>query len=155
MPLNREQHDLVHLARIAVAALGSVVERVPVRIKAPPRGLPVVCDGDLIKRVYINLLSNALRYSPDGSEVILSLTQANGAMRTEILDDGPGIAHEHHKLIFEKFSQVKSVPVSGKSSTSGLGLTFCKLAIEAHNGTIGVQSQLGQGSLFWFTLPTT
>ena len=155
MPLNREQHDLVHLARIAVAALGSVVERVPVRIKAPPMGLPVVCDRDLIKRVYINLLSNALRYSPDGSEVILSLTQSNGAIRTEVLDDGPGIAHEHHKLIFEKFSQVKSVPVSGKSSTSGLGLTFCKLAIEAHNGTIGVQSQLGQGSLFWFTLPTT
>jgi len=155
MPLNRERHDLVHLARLAVAALGSAVERVPVRIKAPPTGLPVVCDGDLIKRVYINLLSNALRYSPDGSEVLLSLTQASGILRSEILDDGPGIAQEHHKLIFEKFSQVKSIPVSGKSATSGLGLTFCKLAVEAHAGTIGVQSQLGQGSLFWFTLSGT
>lgn len=155
MPLNRERHDLVHLVRIAVAALGSAVERVPVRIKAPPTGLPVVCDGDLIKRVYINLLSNALRYSPDGSEVLLSLSQTNGILRSEILDDGPGIALEHHKLIFEKFSQVKSIPVSGKSATSGLGLTFCKLAVEAHSGTIGVQSQLGQGSLFWFTLPGT
>ena len=155
MPLNRERHDLVHLARIAIAALGSVVERVPIRIKAPAMGVPVVCDGDLIKRTYINLLSNALRFSPDGSEVILSISASDGLLRSEILDDGPGIAQEHHKVIFEKFSQVKSVPVAGKSSTSGLGLTFCKLAIEAHNVTIGVQSQLGQGSLFWFTLPGT
>jgi two-component system sensor histidine kinase/response regulator len=154
MPLNRERHDLVHLARMAVAALGSAVERVPVRIMAPATGLPVVGDGDLIRRVYINLLSNALRYAPDGSEVVLSLSLNNKCLRSEVLDDGPGIALENQQRIFEKFNQVKTVPVAGKSVTSGLGLTFCKLAIEAHGGSIGVQSTLGQGCVFWFTLPT-
>lgn len=153
MPLNRQRHDLVHLARMAVAALGSAVERVPVRIMAPASGLSVVGDGDLIRRVYINLLSNALRYAPDGSEVVLSLSLSDKVLRSEVLDDGPGIALENQQRIFEKFNQVKTVPVVGKSVTSGLGLTFCKLAIEAHDGSIGVQSTFGQGSLFWFTLP--
>lgn len=153
MPLNPEPCDFVHLVRQSVAAIGSAVERIPVRISAPPAGLPVVCDADLIKRVFINLLSNALRFSPDGSEVLVRLSPSDGGVRAEILDDGPGISPEHHQLIFEKFSQVKSKSVVGTSATSGLGLTFCKLAVEAHGGAIGVQSQLGQGSLFWFTLP--
>ncbi len=157
MPLKRDSADLVHLARMSIAALGSAVERVPVRISAPATGLPVVCDGDLIKRVFVNLLSNALRFSPAGSEVMVRLALVDGAVRGEVLDDGPGIATADHQRIFEKFSQVSSGSGASaqakKSATSGLGLTFCKLAVEAHGGSIGVHSQLGQGCLFWFTLP--
>jgi signal transduction histidine kinase len=74
------------------------------------------------------------------------------AARVVVTDNGAGIAHEHQGLIFEKFGQVAG---SGESriATTGLGLTFCRLAVEAHGGNIGVESEPGRGSSFWFELP--
>lgn len=152
MPLEPVACDLAELARRAVSALGSAAERIPVRISAPSSGVPALCDAELVVRVFQNILSNAIRFSPAGGEVLVRLSIESGRVRAEVLDDGPGIAPEHHPTIFEKFGQVKSAKRSGPA-TSGLGLTFCKLAVEAHGGRIGVQSQLGQGSLFWFVLP--
>jgi signal transduction histidine kinase len=73
-------------------------------------------------------------------------------VRVEVTDTGPGIPLEYQKRIFEKFGQVESRK-EGQKHSSGLGLTFCKLAVEAHGGTIGVESEGGRGSTFWFTLP--
>jgi len=69
-----------------------------------------------------------------------------------VADTGEGIPPEYHQLIFEKFGQVQS-PRSSKARSTGLGLTFCKMAVEAHGGTIGVESAPGEGSTFTFTLP--
>jgi signal transduction histidine kinase len=74
-------------------------------------------------------------------------------LRVEVIDNGPGIAAEHHPKIFEKFGQLDS-NVRQSIPSTGLGLYFCKLAIEAHRGHIGVDSEVGKGSTFWFELPT-
>ena len=152
MPLDRVDTELGALARQAVEALGAEAERVPVRILAPDQGAPVLADVGLLVRVFQNLLSNAIRFSPPGGEVVVRVGTTPEGVRAEVHDEGPGIAPEHHQLIFEKFGQVRSSRRPGQAS-SGLGLTFCRLAIEAHGGRIGVRSQLGQGSSFWFTIP--
>ncbi len=69
-----------------------------------------------------------------------------------MFDSGPGIPPEYLERIFEKFNQVEN-RISGKYHSTGIGLSFCKMAVEAHGGVIGVESELGQGSTFWFTLP--
>jgi signal transduction histidine kinase len=73
-------------------------------------------------------------------------------VRIEVTDHGPGIAPEHHPKIFEKFGQLDT-DVRQSIPSSGLGLYFCKLAVEAHGGRIGVDSAVGKGSTFWFELP--
>jgi two-component system, sensor histidine kinase and response regulator len=73
-------------------------------------------------------------------------------VRVAVRDEGPGIPHRYHGRVFEKFGQVEAREAHHKHTT-GLGLTFCKLAVEAHGGTIGVDSDGEQGSTFWFTLP--
>jgi two-component system, sensor histidine kinase and response regulator len=73
-------------------------------------------------------------------------------VRTTVTDTGPGIPPEYRERIFEKFGQVEGRQ-EGKKYSTGLGLTFCKLAVEAHGGQIGVDSEIGHGSTFWFTLP--
>ncbi len=152
MPLTLTEGDLRVIVGSAIEALGADAQRVPVRILPATGDFPLLCDQGLIRRVLINLFSNAIRFTPDGGEVVVRLAQTGAGLRVEVIDNGPGIALEHHALIFEKFGQVANQRRSGHA-TSGLGLTFCKLAIEAHQGRIGVSSQLGQGSLFWFILP--
>ena len=152
MPIDRVDTELGALVRQAIEALGAEAERVPVRLKVPEQGVPVLADVGLLVRVFQNLLSNAIRFSPPSGEVVVRVGLTPEGVRAEVHDEGPGIAPEHHQLIFEKFGQVRSSRRPGQAS-SGLGLTFCRLAIEAHGGRIGVRSQLGQGSSFWFTVP--
>ena len=109
----------------------------------------ITCDAGLIRRVFANLVSNALKHAPDSSEVVVSLRDEDGLLRVSVADRGPGIAPEHHQRIFEAFGAL--APRAGHST--GLGLPFCKLAVEAHGGLIGVESAPGHGSVFWFTLP--
>jgi two-component system sensor histidine kinase/response regulator len=113
----------------------------------------VVCadaDGDLIKRVLENLVGNALKFTSSEGVVRVTVGQDATNARIEVRDDGPGIAPKDHQRIFEKFGQLEG---REKFRGSGLGLTFAKLAIEAHGGTIGVISAPGEGSTFWFTIP--
>ena len=111
----------------------------------------VNADPDLLERVLINLLGNALKFTPPSGKITLSVVPEGERARFQVRDTGPGIAPEFQDKIFEKFGQVENRNAGHKFST-GLGLTFCKLAVEAHGGRIGVQSELGQGSTFWFVI---
>jgi len=111
-------------------------------------------DKGLIKRVFSNLIQNALTHSP--RSVTIDLRARHDAATDGVIftvgDNGPGIPKEYHEIIFRKFEQAKT-PSAPRVRSSGLGLAFCKLAVEAHGGRIWVQSAEGQGSQFHFTLP--
>lgn len=143
--------DLVALARKAATDFwpANNPKKIHTNITSDPESMPLSLDAELIERVFQNLLSNAVKYSPDNGTVALNIATANGQARVEVTDAGPGIAPEFHQRIFEKFGQVES---GMNRQGTGLGLAFCKLAVEAHGGNIGVISELGQGSTFWFTL---
>mgnify|MGYP001114605155 CR=1 FL=1 len=113
------------------------------------RGDRVVGDADLLLRVLINLLHNALTYTPEWGQVTLCCeTVASDLVKIKVIDTGRGIAPNDLSHIFEPYHHDNN-----NQASTGLGLTFCKMAIEAQGGKIGVESELGQGTLFWVTLP--
>jgi signal transduction histidine kinase len=110
-------------------------------------------DKGLIKRVFSNLIQNALTHSSRSVELnIMARRDASGSVLFTVADNGPGIPPEYHELIFRKFERVRN-PEIPRVRSSGLGLAFCKLAVEAHGGRIWVRSAEGQGSQFHFVLP--
>lgn len=113
----------------------------------------VEADREKIRRVLVNLLGNAIKFSPKHGTIRLSAArEAATLLRITVSDNGPGISEEDQRRIFDKFYQVQKGTGGGVAST-GLGLTFCKMAVEAHGCSIGVDSTPGTGSCFWFTLP--
>lgn len=112
---------------------------------------PVEMDSDMISRVLINLLENAVKYSrPGGGKISLSARAAEGSVVVSVSDNGPGIAKRHQEHIFDKFARIQP---GGRPKGLGLGLAFCRLAVEVHGGRIWVESDTGQGATFSFTLP--
>ena len=112
---------------------------------------PILGDPRIIKRVLANLVSNALKFTASGM-VALNARHHEGMVRFEVSDTGPGIPAAELDRIFDKYFHIrrrKERPEHG----FGLGLAFCKFAIEEHGGKIGVSSQEGVGSTFWFNLP--
>lgn len=107
-------------------------------------------DPERITLVLGNLLGNAIRHTPRGGRVDIHIGRANGWTRFEVTDTGEGIAQEYHKRLFEKFFRVPG----NKSGGAGLGLSISREIVEAHGGEMGVSSKPGQGSQFWFTVPT-
>lgn len=109
-------------------------------------------DKDLLKRVFINLLNNAIKYSPNHTNIYVKVEElANQKIKVIVQDEGIGISKENQANIFEKFSQLEARK-SGFAHATGLGLTFCKMVVVAHKGQIGVYSEKNQGTSFWFTL---
>jgi two-component system sensor histidine kinase/response regulator len=113
---------------------------------------PVSADAEMLRRILVNLAGNALKFTPPGGLVEIGAEDNEAETRFWVRDTGPGIPADYHSKIFEKFGQVESYTARKKLST-GLGLTFCKMAVEAHGGRIGLESTLEQGSTFFFTLP--
>jgi len=109
-------------------------------------------DRALLKRVFSNLVQNALTHAGKGVHIRLSARADGRSVLFTVADDGPGIPPEYHELIFRKFERVKSAAEGGTRS-SGLGLAFCKLVVDAHGGRIWVQSRVGEGSAFHVLLP--
>ena len=112
----------------------------------------IVADERKVKQILLNLLSNAVKFTPEGGRVGLSATAAYSAITIAVSDTGIGIAPEDQAAIFEEFRQVGRNDTRTQEGT-GLGLTLAKKFVELHGGRIWVQSQVGQGSTFSFTLP--
>src|SRR5262249_32136151 len=104
------------------------------------------------KQILLNLLSNAVKFTPEGGRVGLTATAADDGITIAVSDTGIGIAPEDQATIFEEFRQVGGDDARKQEGT-GLGLTLAKKFVELHGGRIGVQSQVGHGSTFTFTLP--
>jgi len=127
-------------------------ERATARLDVDPDVPAFMADRGLLDRVISNLLQNAIVHS--GRPVTLRIAarrDPNGVLIT-VQDDGPGIAPEYQELIFRKFESLRA-PHAPRVRSSGLGLTFCRLAVEAHGGRIWVQSRVGEGSAFHILLP--
>lgn len=150
--LHRRRADPAELVDAAIAVHRAAAEqsRVSLKTELAPELPEVFVDPDRLQLVFTNLLSNAIRYAPTGSEIVVRVRPAGPTnVKVEIIDSGPGIAKAHQAGLFEKFFRVPGSPRGG----SGLGLFISKGLVQAHGGQIGVDSDLGMGATFWFTIP--
>jgi signal transduction histidine kinase len=148
------EFDLAELTRLVVSLDGELAKRRSIMLRAalPQGGLPVLADRHKLQQVLHNLIGNAVKYSPRGADVEIRLSDLGETARLEVVDQGVGIPDHEQNLLFQPFSRTSVRPDEGAPST-GLGLAICRNIIEAHGGAIGLQSALGQGSTFFFSLP--
>jgi PAS domain S-box-containing protein len=119
-------------------------------LKGEPE-LQVSADEQLLDQVIVNIVNNAVKYAPGSEQIIIDVQKTGNFAKVSITDFGPGIPHDKAKHIFERYYQVER---DGKQfSGLGLGLYICAEIIRKHGGEIGVNSEPGKGSTFWFTLP--
>ena len=152
--LNRTQTNLNTLINEAAEQVQPAAEGkdTALRVEVPPRLPYVNIDGDMIRRVMINLMDNAVKYTPRGGSIFITAKASIQEVTISIRDNGPGIPPSEHTKVFNKFSRLERGRESAPKGL-GLGLAFCRLAVEAHGGRIWVESALGRGSTFNFTLP--
>jgi NtrC-family two-component system sensor histidine kinase KinB len=149
---NRQLINLNLLAQEAVEAISPIAhnkgQKIDTEIKSE---LPdVLVDADMIRRVITNLLENATKYTPPGGQILVGSKQDKKWVQIWVQDSGPGIPASEHERIFDKFSRLN---VNDAPKGLGLGLAYCRLAIQGHGGRIWVESEPGTGSRFIFTLP--
>ena len=125
---------------------------ITVDVKVDERIGEFVGDERKIKQILLNLLSNAVKFTPEGGRIGITAKQSNGAVEISVTDTGIGIGPEDQARIFEEFRQVGS-DYEHKREGTGLGLTLAKKFVELHGGRIWVESEVGKGSTFTFTLP--
>jgi signal transduction histidine kinase len=151
MPIERAVWDLTRMAREVCSVLETAGIERAVDVESAGAA-EVTCDGALVRRVMENFVGNGIRYSPASTRVRISIASGNGAVRVAVHDQGAGVAPEDREKIFEKLGSLEDRRESSYHSV-GLSLPFCKLAIEAHGGAIGVDSGVPAGCTFWFELP--
>ncbi|MCJ7752183.1 MAG: cell wall metabolism sensor histidine kinase WalK, partial [Armatimonadetes bacterium] len=151
--LNREAVDISDLIHAAIESFDPQAQERDSRVELDlPGDLPAVsADPDRIYQVVVNLLSNALRFNMPGGEIVISGRPENSFVRVAIKDSGPGIPSEQLSRIWERFHRADSSRARLDGGT-GLGLAIVRSIVEAHGGTVSVESELGKGSTFSFTL---
>lgn len=145
---------LQSLVEQSLEAVNSHKEAKKVTINTPSEDMQLRGDSERLVQVVINLLHNAIKFSPEKGTIDLIAKKENGFVEIDIKDEGPGIPADLQKSIFERFKQVSETDATVKKGT-GLGLAISKAIVEAHGGTIGVTSEEGKGSTFWFKLPAS
>jgi len=152
MSLKRASVDLGMLTSQAMNDLKSLSTNHTILWNPPKKPTVVNCDAEIIQRVIVNMVGNALKYTPDGGIVSISITEKDNLAIWAVTDNGPGIPRDFHAKVFDLFAQIPVSPIRKHIST-GLGLAFCKLAVEAHQGRVSLESEPGKGSTFQFELP--
>jgi len=156
MDLRLEAVPLDALLREAVDSVRAQLEarRHRLALEPAPEPVSVRADRGRVLQILLNLLSNAIKFTPDGGHVMLTARVEDGGrhVRVAVRDTGIGIAPEDRAKLFQEFVQLDAAP-SRRYEGTGLGLALSKRLVELHGGAIGVESALGQGSTFWFTLP--
>ncbi len=154
MPLNRIPCDIRSIALASVDSMTVLARKRKLTLSVTGDSVSADVDHDIILRIFSNLLGNAIKFSPANGAIGIDISSTSTDVRVTVTDQGYGIPSEYQQRIFEKFGQVKCRK-ENKMYSTGLGLTFCKMAVEAHGGQIGVVSRVDEGSRFWFTLPST
>jgi len=151
--------DVGSIITRAVKSAGVLAEEKKIQLEAGDASFQVLADADRLVQVLVNFLSNAIKYSPKESIVKIECSMVpagesanSGKVDFRVTDQGPGIPKTAQARIFGRFEQVSTEDRTEKGGT-GLGLAICKLIVEAHQGTIGVDSEPGKGSSFWFEIP--
>jgi two-component system sensor histidine kinase KdpD len=147
--VEKEWQPLEEVIGTTLLRLDCLFEDHPLQTKLP-EGLPLVpIDGVLIEQVLVNLLENAVKYTPAGSSIQLSARSVENEVVVEVTDRGPGLPPGEEERVFDKFYRVRPATTSGV----GLGLAICRAVIEAHGGRIWAENRIGGGAVFRFTLP--
>lgn len=152
--LKMEMRD-ISIADVFDRSIGAVVgfaDQQHVYLQADETDLFAYGDSDRLVQVLVNLISNAIKFSPKESAVRLQAVSQGEFVEVRVTDQGRGVPKEYREVIFERFQQVKNTDATKKGG-SGLGLAICKAIVEGHEGTIGVDSEEGKGSTFWFRIP--
>jgi signal transduction histidine kinase len=152
LSVEREIHDIVEIIQHAVHSFQGQASTkklsLELTVKEGPR-TSVNCDCDRVSQVFSNLIGNALKFTPNGGKIALNVFPKGDEIKISIADTGPGISKEMQQTIFERFWQLGKPDRQGL----GLGLYIAKMIVEAHQGRLWVESELGQGSVFHLTLP--
>ncbi len=154
MTLDLLKVDILVLVNETIVMVEPLQGQRQLTIISPSEIEAIACDAQMIRRVLQNLIVNAIKFT-DREKGVVTVSIENVStttVRVSVADDGPGIPPEYCEQVFDKFYQVEACR-EGQGRSTGLGLTFCKLAIEAHGGRIGLKSDMGKGSKFWFELP--
>ncbi len=154
MTLDFSVVDISDLAGETIRMLEPLRGQRRLTLTSPEKMEIFAADTNLIRRVLQNLISNALKFTDKDKGIITVFIEiaTKDKMRVSIVDNGNGIPLEYREKVFDKFCQV-AANKQNRGYSTGLGLTFCKLAVEAHGGKIGLESEMGKGSTFWFELP--
>lgn len=137
----------------ALNQLSYIIEQKYIKLTyKKPENLYVRIDLELIIRVLVNILSNAVNYVAANGKIEITVEKEKNYFSISIKDNGPGISKDNLSKVFDKYSQLDAKK-SGSVRSTGIGLTFCKMVVEAHKGVIGVESEEGSGSIFCFTIP--
>ncbi|HQN94400.1 MAG TPA: ATP-binding protein [Prolixibacteraceae bacterium] len=153
IPLTIENHNLLNVSQ---RAIGQVLflsneKNITILNHINPE-LGIRADAEMVERVFANILTNAIKYTSNNGSIVIHVESKDDFLRISITDNGIGIPSDKLQHVFQKFGQVVAKN-SGSVRSTGLGLTYCKMVIEAHGGSIGVESEQEKGSTFWFTLP--
>ncbi len=155
MPIEKKVSDMREILQHALDLLGITHDDKRVTYNLPDKPVWVECDPGIISRVITNLLSNAIKYTrnKEDGKVNIVLSTVNNRAIVRVTDNGQGIPESDRELIFEKYAQ-SSLRQQKKRYSSGLGLYFCKIAVESHGGAIGVDIGSEKGARFFFELET-
>lgn len=156
LDLQFELHDLIPLVLQRAERLASTasIDQLRVVVGGDEKSLPVLVDEERIGQVLNNYVINALAYSSSDRPVEIHVQAQGRQARVSVHDAGPGLSSEEQEHVWERFYRVSRVVAQANSRGGlGLGLYICRMIIELHQGQVGVESILGEGATFWFTLP--